>query len=241
MEWIPSLPASDSEIKKRLTGAADGAYLGAMFSTILSCRCPGTLLSLLALFSVAGCAHTPVNQRLTSAAAKDESRAASIGVAGQVHALEAQLRNLDSSVREDEAHRLAACAIENTGELAKEYRVVRPALFHNFLVNVRLKKRGLCYHWAEDLLARFQTLQLATLEPRWGIARAGTAREHNAVVITARGQPFEQGIVFDAWRNSGRLVWAPVAGDRYPWEEGELNTNTEPSSATIRLDSNPVR
>jgi hypothetical protein len=236
-----NLSASETEITKRLTIAADGAYLSAMSSAIPSFRRPGTLLGLLAFFTVAGCAHTPVNQRLTPASATGESRAVSIGDAGQIHALKAQLANLDSSVREDEARRLAACAIEQSGKLAFEYRVVRPALFHNFLVNVRLKRRGLCYHWAEDLLAQFQALQLATLEPRWGIARAGTAREHNAVIITARGQPFEQGIVLDAWRNSGRLVWIPVARDRYPWEEGELNTNTGPSDATVQLDPNLMR
>jgi hypothetical protein len=48
--------------------------------------------------------------------------------------------------------------------------------------------------------------------------------EHNSVVVTAKGQPFQQGLVLDAWRHSGRLHWTPVIADRYPWEEGELSS-----------------
>jgi hypothetical protein len=97
--------------------------------------------------------------------------------------------------------------------------VFGPPLFHNFLVNIGLKERGLCYHWAEDLLTRLEALRLATLEFRWGNARAGTLREHNTVVVTAQDQPFDQGIVLDAWRHSGRLHWTHVNADRYPWKE----------------------
>jgi hypothetical protein len=43
-------------------------------------------------------------------------------------------------------------------------------------------------------------------------------REHNSVVITARDQPFETGLVLDPWRNSGELYWAAAAHDDYPWE-----------------------
>jgi hypothetical protein len=134
--------------------------------------------------------------------------------------LRIQLAALAPTVLEDEAQRVADCACDYSKQLAREYRVVRPAFLHNFLVNVGLKNRGLCYHWAEDLLARLQTLNLTTLELHWGVARAGTVREHNSVVVTAQGHPFENGIVLDAWRRSGRLVWKAVSADKYPWVEG---------------------
>lgn len=137
-------------------------------------------------------------------------------------ALQIRLSALAPTVSEEEAQRTALCAFDSARQLAQQYRVVGPPLFHNLLVNLGLKKRGLCYHWAEDLLARLQELKLATLDLHWGIARAGTFREHNSIVVTAKGQPFEQGIVLDAWRHSGRLHWDLVSSDRYPWEEGEL-------------------
>ena len=145
------------------------------------------------------------------------------GDAAGIQLLGEELAALDPSVSAPEARRVASGAHEEARQLARDYRVARPALFHNFLVNTGLKQRGLCYHWAEDLLARLQAMNLVSLEVRWAIARAGTAREHNALVVTARAQPFERGVVLDAWRHSGRLHWGRVAADRYPWLEGELN------------------
>jgi hypothetical protein len=137
--------------------------------------------------------------------------------------LQGELIALKPSVSADEAWEIASEACEKSRQLASDYRVVRPAIFHNFLVNTGFKKRGLCYHWAGDLIAHLQSMDLVTVQVHWAIARAGTVREHNAVVITAAGQPFEEGIVLDAWRRSGDLFWIRVEADRYPWEEGELD------------------
>lgn len=146
----------------------------------------------------------------------------------EVLSLRDALTSLSPTVRTEEAEEVAECAYQYPTILAEKYRVVRPALLHNFLVNSGYKNRGLCYEWAEDLLAQMQAFDLQSLELRWGIARANTAREHNSIVVTARGQPFEQGIVMDPWRRSGRLVWAPVATDKYPWIEGELEATPPP-------------
>ena len=63
------------------------------------------------------------------------------------------------------------------------------------------------------------TVKPATLDLHWGIARAGTQREHNSVVVTAKGAPFTTGIVLDAWRHSGRL-YVGFRGDRSLSVEG---------------------
>ena len=144
--------------------------------------------------------------------------------AGQVDAqrvthLVEELRQLSPNVHRHDAQRLAAEAHSAARHLAREYRAVRSPHFHNFLVNAGVKKRGLCHHWARDLGEQLAQLNLRTLVLRWGIARGGTLREHNAVVVTARGQPFERGVVLDAWRHSGRLFFTAVADDRYPWKE----------------------
>lgn len=95
----------------------------------------------------------------------------------------------------------------------------RLPLFHNLLVNLGFKQRGLCYHFVEDLLVELQSLPLTSLALHWGVARPGTWREHNSIVVTAREQPFEEGMVLDAWRKPGKLFWTRVRSDRYPWEE----------------------
>jgi hypothetical protein len=103
--------------------------------------------------------------------------------------------------------------------LAEEYRVVPPARWHNLLIQMGLRDRGLCYHWTEDLMAHLQALHLANYELHWGVAHPGSdLREHNSVVVTALNQPFEKGLVLDPWRNSGELTWVRVEEDAYPWQ-----------------------
>jgi hypothetical protein len=133
--------------------------------------------------------------------------------------LAADLVALDPKVDHAEAELTARTACEYPLALAREYRLVRPPLFHNLLVNVGLRKRGLCYHWADDLAAKLGNLPGDTLMLHRAVAHRGSMREHNSIVITAAGQPFEQGLVLDAWRHSGLLYWGPVKADKYPWIE----------------------
>ena len=128
------------------------------------------------------------------------------------------MRGLAEGISSEEAARLASVALETSRELAAGYGASRPAWLHNMLVNSRLRHRGLCWHYAEDLQARLDQERFATLVLQRGVAHLSTPQEHNSVVVTGHGQPFSQGLVLDAWRNAGRLVWAPVASDRYPWE-----------------------
>lgn len=144
--------------------------------------------------------------------------------AAPVATLTRQLIALSPTVHPGDAKRLATEAHAISRELARDYQPVASPHLHNFLVNTGLKRRGLCHHWARDLGGRLAALKLRTLVLRWGIARGGTLREHNAVVVTARGQPFQRGIVLDAWRRSGRLFAAPVTTDRYPWREDPHDT-----------------
>jgi hypothetical protein len=179
------------------------------------------ILALGILSGLNGCAH-PSIQKVQASDPIGGLHATERAVDPSREALARELAALAPSVRAEEARELANCACDYPQQLARMYGVVRPALLHNFLVNVGVKKRGLCYQWAEDLLAQLQTLHLVTLQLRWGMARVGTYREHNCIVVTAHGQPFAQGIVLDAWRHSGRLTWTRVFADTYPWQEGEL-------------------
>lgn len=138
----------------------------------------------------------------------------------KIRALQNDLAALNQYVDTAEARQVAQTAVIYSRHLAERYELVRPAVFHNLLVRLGLKKRGLCYHWTEDLLKRLAALDLKTYQLHWGVAYRGSElREHNSVVITARQQTFDRGIVLDPWRNSGDLYWCPVASDRYPWKQ----------------------
>jgi hypothetical protein len=97
--------------------------------------------------------------------------------------------------------------------LAREYRVVWFSLFQNLLIHMGMRQRGYCGHYTRDIGERLKELRLKTLVLHWGAAFAGAERENNCLVVTARNQPFEEGIIMDAWRNAGQLFWSPVKKD----------------------------
>ena len=156
----------------------------------------------------------------SSANARAQDHRASQAYHEKLESLQDDLAALNQQANILEAQLVAETAITYSDQLAEEYQLVRPAVLHNVLIRVGLKDRGLCYHWTEDLLKQLQSLDLRTYQFHWGVAHRGSElREHNSVVITARGQAFEKGMVLDPWRNSGDLYWALIKSDRYPWKE----------------------
>ena len=150
---------------------------------------------------------------------------------------DARLRNqliaLSPTVREDEARRVARCAYTTGVELRREWQVVWPPGLQVVLANTGKKKGGLCYQWATELLLRLDSMKLQTLEAHWAESFANRFSEHNVIVVTAKGQPFEQGILLDNWRCGGHLIYGPVAADpEYRWTE-----NTEETARRLKMKS----
>jgi hypothetical protein len=137
----------------------------------------------------------------------------------QARLLANRIAALSPGVRPEEGRQLALCAYAAARQLRRAYRVVWPPLFNNFLINSGIRKRGLCFQWAEDLLVRLDALKLTSLELHWGEADAGTWQESNCVVVTAMGQPFDTGIILDCWRHSGHLYWTVAATEKVRWVE----------------------
>ena len=127
-----------------------------------------------------------------------------------------------TTVREDEARRVAACAYTTGEEFRRKWQVVWPPGLQVVLVNTGKREGGLCWQWATILLIRLNALKLQTLEPHWAESYANTAAEHNVIVVTAKGQPFEQGILLDNWRSGGHLLYGHAAADPdYKWRENK--------------------
>jgi hypothetical protein len=176
------------------------------------------LLLLVLIFT--GCSATRSNHQHPPSAAAAPQAAVQEETLEKISALRNDLADLNRRANILEAGQVAETAILHANDLADEYDLVRPAVLHNVFVRMGLKDRGLCYHWAEDMMKRLQQLDLNTYELHWGVAYRGSElREHNSVVITARGEPFETGMVLDPWRNSGDLYWALIQKDKYPWVE----------------------
>jgi hypothetical protein len=180
-------------------------------------------IGLAAAFLLANCAESPSANVIESARTGTAEINLPRGDVQQKAQLRTKLAMLSPTVRVDEAERLAQTAYVTSRRLAREYRVVFPPALNNILVNTGGRKRGLCYQWTEDIMRELDALKLETLELHWGEAFARTFSENNGVVVTAKGQPFSQGIVLDAWRYQGRLYWGPVRKDPegYPWKENK--------------------
>src|SRR5215469_10567793 len=126
---------------------------------------------------------------------------------------------LSPRVDRNEAWLLAECAYATVARLRQKYRMFGTPIFNNFLIYHGLRKRGYCYQWTEDLLLALDTLKLKTLELHWGEAHAGTWMEDNCLVVTAKGQPFERGMILECWRHLGHLRWNLVPSDQDRYHE----------------------
>ncbi len=119
-----------------------------------------------------------------------------------------------------EADQIAHKITETLTEYRKKWKMIRPAILHNFFINVGLKeKTGFCYHWVELFQGRLTPLGIDHFQLHWGVAFEGRMRENNALVITPPGGRFEEGIAIDGWRKAGRPFWVKANEDKYPWVE----------------------
>jgi hypothetical protein len=136
-------------------------------------------------------------------------------------ALASQIASLSPRADQNEAALLANCAYATVSQLRHQYHMFGTPIFNNFLVYHGLRKRGYCYQWTADLLVALDALKLKTLELHWGEAYAGTYRENNCLVATAKGQPFDHGMILECWRHMGHLRWNLVPSDEDPYVENK--------------------
>src|SRR5215831_17841105 len=151
------------------------------------------VIGITAAFAVSSAVVSAEQQRLSfEVPAKDSAKA---------EELANHLAGLSRRVDPNEAKLLAEYAYASVARLRQEYRMFGTPIFNNFLVYHGWRKRGYCYQWTEDLLLALDTLKLKTLELHWGESYAGTWRENNCVVVTAKGQAFDGGMILDCWRH----------------------------------------
>jgi hypothetical protein len=133
--------------------------------------------------------------------------------------LQETLSIIDASINQIEAENLSREAITYAQKLASEYKLVKPPLFHNFLVNMGVKERGLCWHFAYDMLAHIKKQNYQSFD--YYIIGANINdyfEEHNALLVTCQGCGVEKGVIIDAWRNSGILFFSKIDEDKdYKW------------------------
>ncbi len=121
----------------------------------------------------------------------------------------------------NEAKELATLAVTHSKKLANDYNLVSPPQYHNFLVNSGQRERGLCFHFVEDLMKEINSRGFKSFDFKWGRANPDKLDEHNVIVVVKKGSSdFNNGVILDAWRNSGNLYFIKVKDDpKYRFKE----------------------
>lgn len=133
--------------------------------------------------------------------------------------LEKEFENIDKKVDKNEAKNISYEIYAYAKTLKKEYELVSPPLFHNLLVNMGVKKRGLCWHFAYDLLSHVKKQKYQSFD--YYIVGANINEyweEHNALLVTCQGCVVQKGVIIDLWRNSAEPFYVKYAQDKeYDW------------------------
>lgn len=137
----------------------------------------------------------------------------------KVSKLFSKIISTSQKINKQEAKEFSSKVIKYSKQLAFEYEVETPALFHNTLINLGLKERGLCYHYANDLLSFLESKKYKSFEFKKVISSRDKYFEHTALILTRDDIKFENAIIFDAWRDTGELFFSSIKEDkRYEWE-----------------------
>ncbi len=166
-----------------------------------------SLLSVLAFLIIAGCTSVPANGPPQASQA-------------QINELARAIQALGPNVDPAEAARAADIAFNYPLQLAREYQITDSPLIHNIKVNRGRRPRGLCWHWAQDMETRLAQEQFVTLDLHRAIGNSEVALriDHSTVIVSAKGDAMNDGLVLDPWRNAGRLFWGnPLEDTKYEW------------------------
>ena len=137
-----------------------------------------------------------------------------------IRELAGALLALGPNVSRNEAIEVAHDGYAYPLHLANEWELTWPPMLHNTLRNSGARKKGLCTDWARAMVDHMRKKNLQTMDIYWGVAFKGDPwREHSTLLVTAKGQPFDTGIILDPWRNSGKLFWVKHVQDpTYVWK-----------------------
>ena len=130
------------------------------------------------------------------------------------HKLQAIDTEIDPKIAQDLAYDIYA----HWTKLNDEFAPVASSWLQNTLVNLGLKKKGLCWHWSDSfynhLVGRYEGFEFVPAG-----AFVGSLREHNVLVVTTKNKSFYDGVVIDGWRDRRKLYFIGVTQDTpYQWQ-----------------------
>ncbi len=128
-----------------------------------------------------------------------------------------QLQTLDKKLDTKQAQLISKNVLTVSKEIKEEFDPLPFPWFNNFLVNIGLKEKGLCWEYRDALLLKLKP-KVAPLTLLPVVANIDKLNEHNAVVIASKDTKFQDTLLVDLWRKSGELYIIKVGDDRkYKW------------------------
>jgi len=133
------------------------------------------------------------------------------------------LLTLDSNISKDTAKKLSTDIISFSTKLKHDYQPIIEPHFNNFLINIGLKKRGLCYEWSDALYLHFIKQHYQNFRFHLIVSHQGEYwREHNAFAITNSNNNISKGIIIDLWRDIDNIYINYIFKDTsYQWKRRE--------------------
>jgi len=127
---------------------------------------------------------------------------------------------LDANTHEEEAKTLSQDILYRSTVLERSFDRSTAPWVHNFMVNVGLKEKGLCYQYADGLYSYLKKRDYSHFDFHLAGAHIGEYwREHNTLVVTAKNGKIQDGIVIDPWRKQGEVFVAKLKDDKsYAWK-----------------------
>ena len=128
-----------------------------------------------------------------------------------------KLQTLDKRLDIKQAWMISQNILSTSKEIKEEFEPLPFPWFNNFLVNIGLKEKGLCWEYRDVLLLKLKPkVAPFTLLPV--VANRDRLNEHNAVVITSKDAKFQDALLLDLWRGSGEPYIIKVGDDKkYKW------------------------
>jgi len=143
----------------------------------------------------------------------------------EVEQLSSKLQALQSGISYKKSRLLAQDIFKQTQRLTKKFELTSPPLWHNFLVNIGIREKGLCYHWSDALYVHLEQKNYEHFSFYLIGANIGKYfSEHNALLIVSKGaRSIKGGVVIDPWRESGKLYFTTVENDKeYTWKRRKV-------------------
>lgn len=169
---------------------------------------------------VSGCSVSFNNNVELLPDGRPQMKRMNLKIENNIRELAGALLALGPNISRAEAVELAHDSYTYPMYLAEEWDLAWPPMYHNTLRNSGARKLGLCTDWAKAMTDMARKKNMKTMDVYWGVAFRGDPwREHSTLIVTAKGQPFDTGIILDPWRNSGKLYWIKHLEDpTYVWK-----------------------